>query len=524
MPCHRLIIGAVALQVTSLFAMAQTSEALPIPTLHAESRVVQIDVSVKDSHGRPVMDLTKQNFTILDNGKPRAIDIFSANRSDVDHGSSAPPAVTTTPKQSLPPNVFSNRNQGPPNLPGHSTVIVLDQVNAFFEDAGYARKSVMDLMAKVPQDERIALYVMARKQGLIVIQDYTTDHELLLSNLSKYIPRGLMPRPPDWPTWIQDRAIGPAPPDATKPTPQEYEYAWHENSENSRLSLQALAEHLALVPGRKSVYMVTQGFPARLMRGMGQPAWDKTISALNEANVAVNTVDSRGLLTNGRPQDPFNGTITAMQQIAEGTGGKAYFGRNDLDVAMEEGIEASRTTYTLAFYLADNERDNKFHDLKVKADRPGLELFYRQGYYAGNTDLPDTSKARGELDASLLNPINSTAVGITARVDSVPGTPRGTVNIHLNLDPGTLSLQEKADGWTGKIEETFVELNASGATLSKASDTKEFHVTRETRTSYETQGIAWPQSLPLIPGAVKIAIVVRDTKTGRVGSLTVPLN
>jgi len=115
-------------------------------------------------------------------------------------------------------------------------------------------------------------------------------------------------------------------------------------------------------------------------------------------------------------------------------------------------------------------------------------------------------------------------VGITARVDPIPGTPRGTLNIHLNLDPGTLSLQEKPGGWTGQIEETFMELNASGATLSKASDTKEFHVTRESRASFDSQGVAWPQSLPIIPGAARIMIVVRDSKSGRVGSLTVPLN
>jgi hypothetical protein len=301
------------------------------------------------------------------------------------------------------------------------------------------------------------------------------------------------------------------------------EFIWHDNSEQARLSLQALAEHLALVPGRKSVYWVTQGFPARLMRGMRQPAWDKTISALNEANVAVNTVDSRGLLTNGRPQDPFNGAITAMQQIAEGTGGKAYFGRNDLDAVMAEGIDASRTTYTLAFYLADNERDNKFHTLKVKADRPGPQLFYRRGYYAGNTDLPDTSKGQGELEAALLNQVNSGGIGITARINAAPGTPRGKLDIQLNLDPTTLSLKEKPGGWTGKVQETFVEVSESGNTLAKVSDFREFEVTTTNRTHYDSQGVAWPFSIPLMKGATKITIIVRDTVTGHVGSLTVPL-
>ncbi len=496
--------------------MAQT-EAPPL-TMHAETRVVQIDVVVVDSHGNPVTGLTKADFTITDERKPRGIDIFSSTTGE-EKATELP-----APRQTLPPHVFSNRNAGPPAVSGHSTVIILDQVNAFFEDAGYARQQVMNLMQKLKPDERIAIYVIARKLGLLVIQDYTTDHELALNSLRKYIPRGLAPRPgfPEpWPVNVQDlNGAAAKPPNSNnppKPSPRESEFVWRENSEQARLSLQALAEHLAHVPGRKSIFWVTQGFPARLMREMGAPAWDKTITALNEANVAVNTVDSRGLFIGSNPNGP---TISAMQQIAETTGGKAFFGRNDMDAAMASGIEASRTNYTLGFYLGDDERDNKFHALRVKVNRPGLQLFYRQGYYAGNTDLPMPANDKAETEAALLNQVDSNAVGITARVIATPGTPRGTVDIRLVLDPATLSLSEKG---AGKVEETFLERNASGDTLSKVSDTKEFEITSANRADFEGKGIGWTFSMPLAPGATKIAILVRDSKTGRVGSLSVPL-
>ena len=372
-------------------------------------------------------------------------------------------------------------------MQGHSTVLILDQINTYVEDAEYARTQVMSLMKKVPVDERIALYAIARKQGLVLLRDYTTDRTALLESLTKYKPHGMTVSPPPPPTqanksgntsfvgnateladaWAQgsDQSMPPGLP-SPGATFREKLLMWEENSSGSRLSLQALAEHLALVPGRKSIFWITQSFPPWLFKevGMWTPpamdtaAWNKTITALNEANVAVNTVDSRGMFRGGNPN---TGTLDTLQEIAGRTGGQAYIRRNDLDNAMEEGIEASRATYTLGFYLTPADRDDKFHALKVQAHRPGLQLFYRQGYYAGDSDMPGLSK--GDLESALLNQMDSAGVLITARIESiVPGTPRGTVNLRVNLDPSTLSLSERSGGSTGSIAETFIETNDSG--------------------------------------------------------------
>jgi hypothetical protein len=69
----------------------------------------------------------------------------------------------------------------------------------------------------------------------------------------------------------------------------------------------------------------------------------------------------------------------------------------------------------------------------------------------------------------------------------------------------------------------FVEVNEDGETLAKISDTKEFEVPAGGRARFDSEGVAWPLSLPLIPGAKKITIVLRDRATGHVGSLTVPI-
>src|SRR5438477_917731 len=95
-------------------------------TIRTETRVVQIDVDVRDSHGQPVAGLSKDDFTVTDAGKRRAIQIFSVE------GNAGPP-VGRPPSTALPPNIFSNHS---PNgqRPTHATVILLDGINNYWDD------------------------------------------------------------------------------------------------------------------------------------------------------------------------------------------------------------------------------------------------------------------------------------------------------------------------------------------------------------------------------------------------------
>ncbi len=321
-----ILIAALAMSLMLLTAFADPPQ--PVPTMHAEARVVQVDVVVTDSEGNPVGNLSKEDFTVKDDGKPRVIDIFNINRGQAE-------APVGPPSPSSLPNVLSNRNPGPPSLPGHSTVIVLDQLNIAhdpqrtpFQTAADAQLQVAGLMNKVSPDERIALYVTAKDLGLVLLQDYTTDRALLLQRLKSYIPRGMRFPPETHPD--KPGAAGSPRRDPNAASSRETEMLAEDASNGTRLTLQALAEHLALVPGRKNVFLVRGSGPPLLMHGMFQQAWDKTVDALNEANVAVNTW--RG-------------------ELAERTGGQSWHESYDLDAIMARQIAASRIAYTLGVLL-----------------------------------------------------------------------------------------------------------------------------------------------------------------------------
>ena len=498
--------------------------------IRTETNAVQVDVAVRDSKGRTVPDLTRDNFKIKDEGKPRPIQIFSFNRSP-EGSATPPPPVAAANNGTLPGNVFSNRSVTPPPAASHSTVILLDGMNGWFDNFAWSQQAVIGLLDKVPADERIAVYAVTRYQGLVVIQNYTNDHQMLLKAVGDYLVAGLCPAPlgvEDVAGSIMDRPSRPANSCPADAAPAEghkggdearvLAYMRATAAEGVRLALQALATRLGSISGRKSVFWLTQGFPPAEMRAMEQ-AWDKTITALNEANVAVNTVDSNRL--GGPPRLWGDGAILTMQQVAERTGGQAYYHRNDLDGAIAEGIAAARDIYTLGFYLTDGERDGRFHRLAVSTDVAHLQLRYRSGYYAGPDLKPDRKM---ELESLILSPVDSPAIGITADLSVERGQPVATLRVRLTPDLASLTVKQVGEVCSGKMDVMLVELGAGGEQLAKVSDKREFRFATSTRAERERLGFAMTQSIQLMEGASRLLVIVRDSASGRVGSLTAPLS
>jgi len=88
------------------------------PLLRVTTRLVQVDVVAHDRHGA-VADLTKQNFTVFDRGRPQPVAVFEKRLAE---SRTAPTGRT--------PRVFTNDSTGPNAATALSTVIVLDILNS----------------------------------------------------------------------------------------------------------------------------------------------------------------------------------------------------------------------------------------------------------------------------------------------------------------------------------------------------------------------------------------------------------
>src|SRR5579862_6280110 len=78
--------------------MGQTKESAT--TLRVNSRAVLVDVMVSDSSGKPVTGLSRDAFTVTEQGKPQAISFFEENGNT--------PPVTPVEIPRMPPDVFTN--------------------------------------------------------------------------------------------------------------------------------------------------------------------------------------------------------------------------------------------------------------------------------------------------------------------------------------------------------------------------------------------------------------------------------
>jgi hypothetical protein len=83
---------------------------------------------------------------------------------------------------------------------------------------------------------------------------------------------------------------------------------------------------------------------------------------------------------------------------------------------------------------------------------------------------------------------------------------------------------KRGEGWAGEIEEMLVEFNEAGHEVGRQSEKKRFEITAAQKPKFDSTGVTLMQTVSMTAGAVRLRIIVRDTASGRTGSLTVPLD
>src|SRR5580692_9170481 len=118
-------IGLAFFVAAFIFATAATAQQdAPTPTFSAATKLVEVDVVARGKDG-PATGLTKEDFTLLDNGKPQKISFFSVRSARTSEPAS-PSAAAAVP---LTAGAVSNRLERGSAALTNATVLLIDQFN-----------------------------------------------------------------------------------------------------------------------------------------------------------------------------------------------------------------------------------------------------------------------------------------------------------------------------------------------------------------------------------------------------------
>lgn len=474
-------------------------------TLTVNVREVVLDVVVTDKKGNLVQrdDLKKDDFTVLEDGRPQKVRSFET------------PNMHQMPDAGEKPIVESAadlKKIGDAPV----TVLVLDELNSRFEDMSFGRYEMVKYLQSQPAVlKEPTVLLIASNTTFQQMHDYTQDRDALIKVVKKHMP--------EYPWRMMNSGKGG--PGAVERMAQVL------------AALQQIAQASTGTPGRKNLIWVGNGYPTSDLAGLDEltantieTAVKRVTDRLMAARITMYTIDpAPGTTTtvevdtpedmatsqNETGSDPFGGGTASFETFATSTGGKAFRGRNDINNEIGEGIAAGSFYYTLSYAPTNSSTDAaKYRNIRIVMKDPNLRATTREGYYPetaadANPVLDKDSKpkqqmANLQLDISgaLTSTISYNGLNVKA-VKAADGTYR------IDVDAAGLTWRPDAKG-VESAEATVAAgwYDAKGKLVG--------HVARE---EVSPRGAVFSLPITLPSGVVRLRIVVRDAVSGRMGTV-----
>jgi VWFA-related protein len=530
---------------------AQSSQSGEKETLRVSTRLVVVDVVATDKKGAPVSDLKPADFTVQEEGVEQPVQVFSF------HQPGAEPPAASGPFASpgkLPQGVYTNAPQF--KTGGALNVVLLDSLNSNLVDQANMRDAMIKLLEKLPTGEPIAVYLLSNKLSLV--QDFTSDPETLKNAVAGVKRQG-------------STAMGVNIAGNTRDALNYFRDTQSAAQADVRAritlnALNALAHSLAGYPGRKNLIWISETFPITIVTNDITSTDNRDYSAeiartgnqLSDAQVAIYPVDVRTMQgssvfevgadpkpMSGRPQlekqraDGLEGqevsheseervvARSSMNDLAEKTGGRAFYNTNNLEGAVRKSMEDGSTYYTLGYYPTNKDWNGKFRRITVKTDRPGVKLHYRQGYFAVEPQSYaklDASQKSSDLARALsLDFPTSTALRFQAAVGP-PAAGSKKVTVNYAVDPSQLTFELGSDGLQhASVDCAVIVYSQQGETLQTLSNTMVAALKPDEYNRVMQRSFPCRQTFEIEPGEYTLRLGVRDARTGLVGTLNAPL-
>lgn len=507
--------------------------------------LVQVDAVVTDSKGKPVSNLRKEDFVILQDGKPQTITNFSyvSSKGSALQTTSAPlkqaPAAKGVPAP--PPPVTGSAI---PKQVRRTVALVVDDLGLSFESIAHIRASLKKFVDQEMQPGDLVA-VMRTSAGMGALQQFTSDKRILYAAIDKvkYNSLGRV----GVSSFAPLQGVIQGAPDTTN-FDNEREQIF---AAGTMGAIQYVVEGLRELPGRKSVILFSEHMKINYQDGLSQRVMDsikRLTDAANRSSVVIYTIDPRGVVYTGltaaddtRGRTPKQLAHIPMQRsqqmwesqdglvmLAKETGGLFLHDNNDISSMVKQVVDDSEGYYLIGYHPDASTFDSKtgqpkFHNLSVRVKQSGLHVRYRSGFF-GTSDrapAPPPQDRQSQIARALWSPFSTGALHLRLTSVYAESPKNGPFVVSLlYFDPRELQFADEPDDWHKAVIDTVcVTVGDSGQIVDSTDKTWTVRLKGDSYRNMLQKGLVYRMNVAVKkPGAYQMRVVLRDTATQQVGS------
>ena len=535
-------------------------------TFKVRVNLVLVRVVVRDSKGKIVSDLKKEDFQLFDNKKLQTISSFNVE---------TPEARTASALASNAAGSSSSADAVGGKavvLPQRFVSMVFDDVHLSMSDALFVRDSAKRFFDSLAASDRVSLNTSSGQ----LTQEFTDDHDKLANALRGILPRSVSSQNtnqcPDVGYYQADlivnksdtQALAVATEDALQcafngdPRMTAAAQSLAQSQAFSTLSLgdneteyayrhmEEVIRRLASMPGQRVLVLVSPGFLTTTLQSEASEIVDRA----TRSNIVINTIDARGLYAPdimGDIADPppsqsyrtvgFKSSYRVaaqfaqqdvLAQLADGTGGKFYHNRNDVDEAMREAGAAPAYSYLLGFSPQNLKIDGRFHALRVTlASKEKFEIQARHGYFAPKTVMDPAESAKLEIQEALFSQEEIRDLPVDFQTQFFrKDEAQARLAVLTHFDLKGLHFQKALGRNNDELTIVTGLFDENGNFVTGLSKTVDMKLLDTTYTKLSRSGFTVKSSFDVKPGTYLVRLVVRDAvgaqMAARNGAVVIP--
>jgi len=526
-------------------------------TFKVSSRLVEIRAVVTDKKDRIVENLEREDFELLENGRPQDTDFFSITRVV---NESSPRGESKTEPQDRQAVSVSTREQLKKPSP-RTAALFVDNLHLHFDSLNWVKANLHRYIDENlnPQD---MVAVVTSDTDLGIAQQFTRNRQILryaIDNIklgfvqrkSRFTPylAALVERTGSYSNtnpgdvMIEARAIFEA--------EEHLEDRWYsltrararqvlsEASARRKTTLRALEdliEQMIEVPGQRMIVIFSEGFS---QFGRDAEYKDAEVKAVVDralqSGVVIYSIDAKGL--DADIDEIFNTShyhfaareeiLDGLSDLAQDTGGELFRFTNNFSDSLAQAFDANRYYYNLGYYLNPGADAPDARNIQVSIrNHPEYRIRIQRGRmpFGPETYIEEENGSltpQQRLLKAVRSPVPKVDLDVSAQMYFLNSkTDDNQVSLNVFLEGNNLQYKEEGDGYSFDLEMVYMIHDSAGKQVEAFTTDIQGVLTPERLAQARNYGYLYSKRIALEPGVYQARIGIQEKETGRMGTTT----